>query len=353
MLLRLLLLVAALLPPSLSAAADFPEPRTGVFIAKDFKFNTGETLPEVRLAYTTVGDPTGEPVLMLHGTAGSARTMLGPTFAGELFGAGQPLDARRYFIILPDALGAGASSKPSDGLKAKFPKYNYDDMVDAQYRLVTEGLGIKRLRVVMGNSMGGMHAWVWATRYPDMMDAVVPMASQPTQMSARNWALRRLLVETIKADPDYKDGDYVTQPKFARIASVFYATATNGGDLAYQRIAPTRAAADKLVADRLGAPFPADANDFIWQWLSSADYDPEPLLSRIKARVLAINSADDERNPVITGLTEAALARIPGSTLLVIPASPTTGGQGTTGGQAKLYVGVLGAFLASLPPIAK
>lgn len=353
MLLRLLLLLAALLSPNPAAAAEFPAPKTGVYTAKDFKFHTGETLPEVRLAYTTIGEPSGEPVLMLHGTAGSARTMLGPGFGGELFGAGQPLDAKRYFIILPDALGAGASSKPSDGLKARFPKYNYDDMVDAQYRLVTEGLGIKRLRVVMGNSMGGMHAWVWATRYPDMMDGVVPMASQPTQMSARNWALRRLLVETIKADPDYKDGDYATQPKFAQIASVFYATATNGGDLAYQRVAPTRASADKLVADRLAAPFPADANDFIWQWMSSADYDPEPLLSRIKARVLAINSADDERNPVVTGLTEAALARIPGSTLLVIPASPTTGGHGTTGSQAKLYAGALGAFLAALPPMAK
>lgn len=347
--LRLLVSLVLVLAAPVATAADFPAPKSGVWIAKDFKFSTGETLAEVKLAYKTIGEPTGEPVLVLHGTAGSAQSMLTPGFGGEMFGEGQPLDAKKHFIILPDALGAGASSKPSDGLKAKFPKYNYDDMVDAQYRLVTEGLGIKRLRLVIGNSMGGMHAWVWGVRYPDMMDAIVPMASQPTQMSSRNWMMRRLMIETIKADPEYKDGNYTAQPKLAALASVFYATGTNGGDLAYQRMAPNREAADKLVDARLKAPFTADANDFIYQWQSSADYNPEPLLEKIKARVLAINSADDERNPLSTGLMEAAMKRLKSGSLYVIPASPTTGGHGTTGSMAKLYAAQVKAFLDGVP----
>lgn len=346
---RLLVSLVLVLAAPVATAADFPAPKSGVWIAKDFKFSTGETLAEVKLAYKTIGEPTGEPVLVLHGTAGSAQSMLTPGFGGEMFGEGQPLDAKKHFIILPDALGAGASSKPSDGLKAKFPKYNYDDMVDAQYRLVTEGLGIKRLRLVIGNSMGGMHAWVWGVRYPEMMDAIVPMASQPTQMSSRNWMMRRLMIETIKADPEYKDGNYTAQPKLAALASVFYATGTNGGDLAYQRMAPNREAADKLVDARLKAPFTADANDFIYQWQSSADYNPEPLLEKIKARVLAINSADDERNPLSTGLMEAAMKRLKSGSLYVIPASPTTGGHGTTGSMAKLYAAQVKAFLDGVP----
>lgn len=330
-------------------AAEFPAAKDGLYVAKDFKFHTGQTHAEVKLAYKTVGEPTGEPVLILHGTAGSAGTMLTPGFGGELFGEGQPLDAKKYFIIIPDALGAGKSSKPSDALKAEFPQYNYDDMVDAHYRLVTEGLGIKHLRLVLGNSMGGMHAWVWGTRYPDMMDAIVPMASQPTAMSSRNWMMRRLMIETIKADPDYKGGNYTTQPKFARIANVFYGTGTNGGDLAYQRMAPTREAADKLVEARLAAPFTADANDFIYQWAASADYDPSARLGTIKAHVLAINSADDERNPVATGLMVESMKKIANGKLFVIPASATTAGHGTTGGMAKLWAGELAAFLPTVP----
>ena len=334
---------------STACAADYPAAKDGVFIAKDFKFHTGEVLPEVKLAYKTVGNPSGEPVLVLHGTAGSAQSMLTPGFAGEMFGVGQPLDATRYYIILPDALGAGNSAKPSDGLKAKFPAYNYDDMVDAQYRLVTEGLGIKRLRLVMGNSMGGMHTWVWGTRYPDMMDALAPMASQPTAMSSRNWMMRRLMIETIKADPEYKNGDYTTQPQMTRIANVFYATGTNGGDLALQKAAPNREAADKLVEARLKAPFTADTNNFIYQWQSSGDYNPEPHLEKIKAHLLAINSADDERNPVATGLMEAALKKVKHGTLHLIPASAETGGHGTTGSMAKLYAEPLRALLARAP----
>jgi homoserine O-acetyltransferase/O-succinyltransferase len=340
---------AALLFAFSANAAEFPAPKDGVYLAKDFKFSTGEVLPEVKLSYKTIGQPDGEPVLILHGTAGSAANMLGPGFAGELFGADQPLDAKKYYIIIPDALGAGNSTKPSDGLKAKFPKYNYDDMVDAQYRLVTEGLGIKRLRLVMGNSMGGMQTWIWGTRYPDMMDALVPMASQPTAMSSRNWMMRRLMIETILADPDYKDGNYTAQPKSARIANVFYSTGTNGGDLAYLRQAPTRELADKLVDDRMKAPFTADTNDFLYQWGSSGDYNPAPKLGQIKAHLLAINSADDERNPVVTGLMVEAMKQVKNGKLFIIPASPNTAGHGTTGGLARLYAQEVRALLAAAP----
>jgi homoserine O-acetyltransferase len=256
------------------AAADFPAPKQGSWIAKDFRFHTGEVLPELKLAYTTVGDPKGEPVLMLHGTTGSAASMLTPAFGGELFGAGQPLDATKYYIIIPDAIGHGQSSKPSDGLRAKFPRYNYDDMVAAHHRLLTEHLGVKHLRLVMGNSMGGMHAWIWGVTHPGYMDALVPMASQPTEMSSRNWMMRRLIIDSIRNDPDYNGGNYTVQPRSAQFASVFYGIGTNGGDLAYQKAAPTREAADKLLDARLKAPFRADANDVLYQWDSSRDYNP-------------------------------------------------------------------------------
>jgi homoserine O-acetyltransferase/O-succinyltransferase len=331
------------------AQTAFPAPKDGAWVAKDFKFSTGETLPELKIAYKTLGDPANPPILVLHGTAGSAASMLTPGFGGQMFGPGQPLDAAKYYVIIPDALGAAGTAKPSDGLKAKFPKYTYDDMVDAQHRLVTEGLGVKRLRLVMGNSMGGMHTWVWGVRYPDMMDALVPMASQPTEMSSRNWMMRRLMIETIKADPDYRDGDYTSQPKMLRIANVFYGTGTNGGDLAYQRLAPTQAAADKLVDDRLKANPPADANDFIWQWASSAGYNPAPKLGQIKAHLLAINSDDDERNPVATGLMTESMKQVRNGRLLILRGTPETAGHGTTGGQAKLYAQELAEFLAAVP----
>lgn len=329
-------------------AAEYPAPRDGMWTARDFRFHTGETLPELRLGYTTVGDPSGIPVLILHGTGGSARSMLTEGFAGALFGRGQPLDATRHFVIIPDALGAGRSAKPSDGLRAAFPRYNYDDMVLAQQRLVTEGLGIRRLRLVLGNSMGGMHAWVWATRFPDMMDAVVPMACQPTEMSARNWMLRRLMIETIRRDPAYANGAYAAQPPSLRMANVFYATATNGGTLNLAARAPTRDAADRMVDERIAANPPADANDFLWQWDSSRDYNPAAQLDRIRARVLAINAADDERNPPETGLMQAAIARIPHAQLLLIPASAETLGHGTTG-QARFWKDEFARFMAALP----
>ena len=255
-------------------AADYPAPRQGEWIAKDFKFHTGETMPELRLHYTTIGEPTGQPVLVLHGSGGSAASMLTPTFGGELFGPGQPLDAAKYYIIIPDALGHGKSSKPSDGMKTAFPKYNYEDMVDAQYRLVKEGLGVKHLRLVIGNSMGGMHSWIWGGKYPQFMDALVPMASQPTEMAARNWMLRRMMLETISNDPDYNGGNYTAQPRMMKYAISAYGIATGGGTLAYQTLAPTAAKADKMVDDRLAIAITADANDFIYQWEASRDYNP-------------------------------------------------------------------------------
>jgi len=186
---------------AVAAAADYPAPKEGTFVAKGFRFHTGEVMPEVRLHYRTIGEPAGEPVVVLHGTGGSGAGMLTPDYAGEQFGERQPLDARKYFIILPDAIGHGKSAKPPDGLRARFPKYDAEDMVDGQYRLLTEGLGLRHVRLIIGNSMGGMHAWLWGGRYPGYMDALVPMAAQPTAIAARNWMMRRLLIETIRQDP--------------------------------------------------------------------------------------------------------------------------------------------------------
>jgi homoserine O-acetyltransferase len=329
-------------------AANYPAPKQGDWIARDFKFHGGETMPELRLHYTTVGEPSGQPVLVLHGSGGSAERMLTPSFAGELFGPRQPLDASKYYIILPDSLGHGKSAKPSDGMKTAFPNYDYADMVDAQYRLVHEGFGIKHLRLVIGNSMGGMHAWIWAVRYPRFMDVVVPMASQPTAMAARNWMLRRSMIETIRNDPDYNGGRYTVQPRMMKYAINAYQIASGGGTLGYQTLAPTTAKADKMVDDRLATPVTADANDFIYQWQASHDYDPSPGMERIEATLLAINAADDERNPPETGVTEAALRRVKNGRLYLIPASPETRGHLTTG-NAAFYKQQLQELLQSAP----
>jgi homoserine O-acetyltransferase/O-succinyltransferase len=331
-----------------ASAADYPAPKEGDWIARDFRFNTGEVMPELRVHYTTIGDPSGEPVLVLHGTTGSGASMLNPSFAGELFGPGQPLDASKYYLILPDAIGAGKSSKPSDGMRAKFPRYNYDDMVAAQYKLVTEGLGVKHLRLIIGNSMGGMHAWVWGVTYPEFMDALAPMASQPTEMSGRNWMMRRLLIDSVRKDPAWNEGNYTAQPPFVRMANTMFGIGTNGGDLAWHKAAPNREAADRLIEERQAAPFNADANDFMYQWDSSRDYNPAPKLERIQAAVLAINSADDERNPPELGIMERELKRIKNARLFLIPASTETRGHGTTG-MAKFYKQQLQELLASTP----
>lgn len=329
-------------------AANYPEPKQGDWVARDFRFHTGEVFPELKLHYRTIGEPTGEPVLVLHGTAGSGASMLTRDFAEELFGPGQPLDASRYYIILPDALGTGQSSRPSDGLRAKFPRYNYDDMVLAQYRLVTEGLNVRRLRLVIGNSMGGMQAWIWGVRYPDMMDALVPMACLPVAMSGRNWILRRMLTQAIRNDPEWNEGNYAAQPRNMQTYLVHFALATNGGNQSLFRQAPTSKEADALIAKRLAAPFRGDANNVLYQWESSFDYDPSPGLDRIQAAVLAINAADDERNPPELGVMEREIKRIKNGRYLLIAGSPDTRGHGTTG-MAKLYKKELAELLQQAP----
>ncbi|WFU83289.1 alpha/beta fold hydrolase [Bradyrhizobium sp. CIAT3101] len=329
-------------------AADYPAPKQGDWVAKDFKFHTGEVMPELKLHYTTVGEPTGQPVLVLHGTGGSGASMLTPAFAGEMFGAGQPLDASKYYIIIPDAIGHGKSSKPSDGMKTSFPKYNYDDMIEAQHRLVTEGLGVKHLRLVIGNSMGGMQTWLWGETYPKDMDALVPMASQPTEMASRNWMMRRIMLDTIRNDPDYNGGNYTSQPRMMKYAITAYGIASIGGTLAYQQQAPTAAKADKIVDDRLATPITADANDYVYQWDSSHDYNAGDKLEQIEASLLLINSADDERNPPETGVTDAAMKRVKNGKLYLIPASTETRGHGTTG-NAKFYTEQVRQLLQTAP----
>ncbi len=337
-----------LLAATAAHAADYPAPQEGSWIAHDFRFHTGQVLPELRLNYVTVGSPAGEPVLILHGTAGSAATMLTPAFASELFGAGQPLDASRYYIIIPDAIGTGKSSRPSDGLRASFPRYDYDDMVQAQYRLVTEHLRVRHLRVIIGNSMGGMQTWMWGEKYPGFMDALVPMASQPTEMSSRNWMMRRLIADSIRSDPQWNGGNYTTQPRSAQFASVFFGIATSGGNQAYYKAAPTREQADRLLDQRLKAPFSGDANDVLYQWESSGDYNPSAGLEQIEAALLAVNSADDERNPPETGIMEREIKRVKNGRYYLIPASAETAGHGTTG-QARWWKQQLADLLQAAP----
>lgn len=323
---------------------NYPSPVQAIWTAKNFKFHKGEIFPELKIGYTTVGNPSGIPVLILHGTAGTGSSMLTPSFAGELFGPDQVLDASKYFIILPDAIGMGRSSKPSDGLRTAFPRYNYEDMVHAQYRLITEGLGIKHLRLILGFSMGGMHTWLWATQHPTLMDILVPMASTPAEMSGRNWLTRRLILDSIRNDPAWMQGHYTEQPPSFKFATVFFGVATNGGNQALQQAAATREQADALLDARLNAPLNADANDHLYQWDASRDYNPSPDLEKIKARVLAINSADDERNPPELGIMQAALQRIPDSRLLLIPSSPQTSGHSTVG-HAKWWKNELATLL--------
>jgi homoserine O-acetyltransferase len=327
-----------------SAVAQQPQPQHGDFVIKDFRFHTGEVLPELRLHYQTVGAPTGIPVLVLHGSSGSSQSMLGKNFAGELFGAGQPLDASKYFLIVPDSIGGGKSSKPSNGLRTAFPKFNYADQVGAQYRLLTEHLGVRHLKLIIGQSMGGMHGWIWGYSHPDFMDAIMPLGSLPSAMSGRNWVLRRMMIEMIKADPAYNNGNYTTQPPSFVYAARFFSLATGGGTQAIQHRSPTRELADKIVEQQLAQRFTADANDYIFAYNASRDYDPSPHLEKIKARVLAINAADDERNPIELGIMPREIKRVSSGQYYEIPASTETRGHGTSG-DAKWWKHLLPAML--------
>jgi homoserine O-acetyltransferase len=341
---KIIAVLLALLSP-LCFAIDYPNQKEGVWTTKDFQFHTGETLKEVKIGYVTLGDPSNPAVLILHGTAGSAKGMLGKDFGGELFQVGQPLDANKYFIIIPDAIGVGKSSKPSDGMKAQFPRYNYSDMVQGQYRLVSEGLGIKHLKLVLGNSMGGMQTWLWGTNYPGFSDYLAPMASTPSAMSGRNWMMRRFISESIRRDPAWNGGNYETQPKSAHLASVFYPFATTGGNQHLQFLAPNSEKADAIVNEKLNTPLSMDANDFLYQWESSRDFNPGPDLEKIKAKILVINSADDERNPPELGIMQKELKRIKSAELFLIPASEQTLGHSTTG-QAKWWKEKLSQWMA-------
>jgi homoserine O-acetyltransferase/O-succinyltransferase len=348
-------LAAALcgLAPSLVAlaadAADYPDPVEGDHVVEKFTFHTGEVIEDFNIHYYTVGDPANEPVLLLHGTTGSGKSMLSEGFAGALFGPGQPLDATRYFLIMPDAIGTGGTTKPSDGMRANFPQYNYDDMVDAQHLLVKDGLGIDHLRLIMGNSMGGMHTWVWGVRYPDFADALIPMAATPGPMSGRNWMMRRMLIDAVRTDPAWNNGNYTEQPPNLRIASAWYGIATSNGNQGLQAKGPTSKEADAYVDKTLASQKVGDANDAMYQWASSADYDPSADLEKITAHVLVINSADDERNPPELGVLETAMPRIEHGQVYLIPASPETSGHGTTGSQADLYADQVADFLAAVP----
>jgi len=321
----------------------------------DFRFGSGEVLPALKIHYLTLGtaqrNGAGEivnGVLLLHGTSGTSQNWLQPTLADELFARGAPLDAEKYFIVIPDGIGRGGSSKPSDGLRMGFPHYRYVDMVAATHRLVTEHLGLKHLRLVLGTSMGGMQAWMWAEMYPQFMDAIVPMACQPIAMSGRNWMLRRMFTESIRHDPDWKGGDYTVQPPGMALHLTYHGLATSGGNQALYRQAPDAAKGDALIAKRMAAPFKGDANDVLFQWESSADFDPSPGLERIEATVLAINSGDDERNPTELGVMESQFKRVKNGSYYIIPGSPETSGHATTG-DARFYKSQLAELLARAP----
>ena len=316
--------------------AQAPAPVEGDFVIRDFRFASGETLPELRLHYRTYGTPRRDAqgvvrnaVLIIHGTGGSGASLTGRSFAGELFGPGQPLDAARYYIILPDAIGHGQSSKPSDGLRGKFPRYGYADMIEAQYRLVTEGLGVNRLRLVMGTSMGGMHTWLWGSRYPDFVDALLPLASLPDQISSRNRAWRRVVIDAIRNDPEWRNGDYTAQPQSLRTAAqMLWLMSSN--PVRRHAAAPTLAAADRDL-DQYVANYmkTGDANNILYALEASHDYDPAPGLPKIKAPLVAINFADDIINPPELGVLEANTAKVPDGRAITMPASAETAGHGT------------------------
>jgi homoserine O-acetyltransferase len=331
--LSFLLVTLAFVRPS---AGQVPTPTEGDFVVKDFKFASGEVLPELRLHYRTLGKPERDAqgvvrnaVLILHGTTGSGAQFLRPEFAGELFGRGGLLDAERYYLVLPDAIGHGKSSKPSDGLRAHFPRYGYVDMVEAQYRLLSDGLGVNHLRLVMGTSMGGMHTWLWGERKPDFMDALMPLACLPTQISGRNRVWRRIVIDAIRDDPGWHGGDYTEQPRSVRVAeeTLFF---MGSNPLLRQEEMPTLAKTDStLDAAMERATKAADANDLLYQVECSRDYDPGPDLGKIRAPLLAVNSADDLINPPELGILEHVIQRVPKGRAVVIPLGPETRGHGT------------------------
>jgi homoserine O-acetyltransferase/O-succinyltransferase len=336
----------------------WPNYREGDFDIKNYVFRSGESLPELRLHYRTLGTARRNAagkivngVLLLQGNTGTGANWLRPSLADELFLPGRPLDAADYFIVMPDAIGRGGSSKPSDGLKGRFPRYCYRDMVETGYRLVTEGLGVGHLRLVIGSSMGGMHAWMWAEMYPGLMDGVVPISCQPIEISGRNWISRRAAAEAIRHDPQWNNGDYDKNP-----STYIWTAAANSlrteSATRIQEMAPTRAAADRLYEERLAQAAKGDANDALWAIEAIIDYNPEPDLDKITAKVLLINAAEDEANPPELGTVERAMRRVRHGRYVLIPAGPKTHGH-FTHFYAEIWKPYLIEFMATLgPPLA-
>jgi homoserine O-acetyltransferase len=333
------MLAASFLVTVASARPQMTAPATteGDFIVHNFKFHSGESLPDVRLHYTTLGKPvrdaqgrTTNAVLILHGTGGSGHQFLAPYFAGELFGPGQPLDATRYFMVLPDGIGHGQSSKPSDGFHAHFPQYDYDDMVALHYKLLNDGLGVNHLRLIFGTSMGCMHSFVWGETYPDFMDALMPMACLPVQIAGRNRLWRKMVMDGIRTDPEWKGGDYTTEPPQGLRIALDFLIIAGSAPLPMQKSVPTRDDADKYLDkyfhDRISG---LDANDFVYQVDASRNYDPSPQLEKIKAPVMWINSGDDFINPPELGIAEREVKRLKNGRFILIPASEQTFGHGT------------------------
>ncbi len=322
---------------------------------RDFRFADGEHMPELRIHYMSLGTPRRDAhgvvrnaVLILHGTTGSGAQFLSPVWAGVLYGPGQLLDTTKYFVILPDGIGHGGSSKPSDGMHMRFPHYTYDDMVDAQHRLLTESLGVNHLRLVLGTSMGCMHAWIWGERYPEFVDGLVPLACAPTQIAGRNRMIRTMLMDDIRDDPQWKNGEYTSQPLGLRSALGMLFILTSSPKT-QQAQAPTREAADKFIRNYLDSRMKTmDANDVLYAFDASRDYDPSPKLETIQARVLAINSEDDEVNPPEVGLMEKLIPRVKHVRYVLLPNTPQTHGHGTHT-LAAVWQSYLAEFLKTLP----
>jgi len=309
----------------------------GDFIAHDFRFSSGATLGELRLHYTTLGQPARDAggrvtnaVLILHGTGGDGHQFLRPQFAGELFGPGQPLDITKFYVILPDGIGHGKSSKPSNGAHARFPEYGYADMVSAQHLLLTAGLGVEHLRLLMGTSMGCMHSFVLGETYPDFMDAMMPLACLPVQIAGRNRMWRRMLIDAIREDPAWAGGDYASEPRQALRTASDLLTIAGSAPLYLQATYPTRDSADQRVVESTNSALATlDANDLLYQVSASGDYDPSGRLDQIRARVLWINSADDFINPPELGIAEAQTKRLKNGRFVLLPISERTRGHGS------------------------
>jgi homoserine O-acetyltransferase/O-succinyltransferase len=338
-LLRLLAILSLLFGSALVLSAqsiDYHNPDDGTFVVKDFQFKSGERLPEVKLHYYTLGKPQKDAsgrvrnaVLILHGTGGSGRQFLSDNFAGVLFGPGQLLDASKYFIILPDNVGHGKSSKPSDGLHMRFPHYEYDDMIELQYRLLTQGLGVNHLRLVMGTSMGGMHTWLWGEQHPDFMDALMPLASQPIEIAGRNRMMRKMIMDDIRTDPEWNNGEYKTQPHGLTSAEEVLII-MGSAPLRMQKEEPTRDTADAYLAARIAQGLKTtDANDMLYYFDASRNYNPEPQLEKITAPLTAINSADDQINPPELKIIDKDIQRVKNGKYVLLPITDQTRGHGT------------------------